>query len=238
MLVLPEAGGGAVCVGQAAHAWTCGQMARAWAWPLDRPEPAALAAQQHDAGMAEWDLRPLRDDETGLPVAFTAMPVDVHVGLWEQAPAKVLSQSTYAAMGLALHGARLLARRKDEHAREVARGLEALAAQLGGRCGADAAERERLRALIGLWDDLSLCLLVGWALDDHPVPGPGGVTVVPALVRDDLGVASVRPWPFAEDELVVSCEGRRLAGPAADADELADALASAELVELRFVLRR
>ena len=51
-------------VGQPAHAWVSGQLARAWgnaAFPAPAPrEPFCLAAEQHDVGWADADLEPWR----------------------------------------------------------------------------------------------------------------------------------------------------------------------------------
>ena len=51
-------------IGQPAHAWVSGQLARAWgnaAFPAPAPrEPFCLAAEQHDVGWADADLAPLR----------------------------------------------------------------------------------------------------------------------------------------------------------------------------------
>ena len=55
MLVRPD-GDSVLCIGQASHAWISGQMARAWAEPFERHDEVCLAAEQHDVGMAEWDL--------------------------------------------------------------------------------------------------------------------------------------------------------------------------------------
>lgn len=56
MLIREQPDGAALCIGQASHAWVSGQLARAWAPQPD--EPVCLAAEQHDVGMATWDLRP------------------------------------------------------------------------------------------------------------------------------------------------------------------------------------
>lgn len=242
MLVLP----GGVCVGQASHAWISGQLARAWAWPLDRPEEMALAAEQHDVGMAEHDLAPLHDPATGLPVPFTALPREVHLALWGQAPRRLLSQSLYAALGVSLHGSGLYERRAarepavagDPAVATFVAGERALQDRLGALVGAGEGERERLRAALALWDALSLSLLLGWELGDQPVPGPTGAPAVVRLRDGGDGTHVLDPWPLRGDALEVRCEGRRLAGPTPDAGALRDALDRAERVELRFALRR
>jgi hypothetical protein len=92
---------GLLAIGQASHAWISGQLARVWGnaafGPVVPREEVCLAAEQHDIGMAEWDLRPALDPEHGSPRDFLHLPVGVHLGLWRAAPAKLLTQSAYAA---------------------------------------------------------------------------------------------------------------------------------------------
>ncbi|HYF25407.1 MAG TPA: DUF3891 family protein [Baekduia sp.] len=229
-----------LCVGQASHAWMSGQLAEAWAWPVDRPQEAALAALQHDVGMAEHDVRsPLLDEATGGPVGFTALPRALHLELWTRAPALVESQSAYAALGVSLHGTGLYARAADDPA--VAAYLEQQRGEqerLAAVAGASAGECGRLQALLRLWDAISLSLLLGWALAPVPVPGAAGADVVVELADAGDGTWTLDPWPLRATELEVRCEGRRLAEPASDARALRAALARAPRVDLRFLLRR
>src|SRR5688572_18722993 len=111
MLVRPD-GDSFLCIGQASHAWISGQMARAWAEPFEPYEEICLAAEQHDVGMAEWDLAPSLNPESGLPQAFTEMPFEVHSRLWLEAPEKLVTTSAYAAALVSLHGTRLYELRK------------------------------------------------------------------------------------------------------------------------------
>ena len=116
-----------LCVGQASHAWVSGQFARAWAEPFDPWEEVCLAAEQHDVGMAEWDRDPPCDPESGRPVHFIDMALDVHTRLWAAAPAKLVTQSRHASLLVAMHGIALYERR-DRSVPEVARTLDALEA--------------------------------------------------------------------------------------------------------------
>src|SRR4051795_5496239 len=99
MLIREDDDGSWVAIGQASHAWLCGQVARAWgAGRFPRPEPfeaVCLGAEQHDVGMAEWDLEPTLD-ATGRPTPFNRLPRAVHLALWRRAPRKVETQSRYA----------------------------------------------------------------------------------------------------------------------------------------------
>jgi hypothetical protein len=220
-----------VAIGQASHAWLSGQLARAW---RPRPEPweaVCLAAEQHDVGMAQWDLAPSLNPATGLPHSFVQMPLEVHLRLWHAAPARLLTQSRYAALLTSLHGSTLYGMR-DLDAMELAeadavRGYLAtqrlLQERLAAELGADAATLRAQQQLMFTWDGLSLALCLGW--EPFEV---GGVR---------LSHGTLEPWPFEGDELVVRCEGRRLRGRFADERELHAALERAPHVELAFTLR-
>ena len=110
MLIRPD-GDDVIAIGQAAHAWMSGQLARAWGNErFDSPEPheeVCLAAEQHDVGMAEWDLAPRLHPTEGRPLSFMEMALEDHLRLWAAAPAKLLSQSAYAALLVSMHGTAL-----------------------------------------------------------------------------------------------------------------------------------
>lgn len=232
MLLRPD-GDAVVAIGQASHAWISGQLARAWRPRVEPHEAVCLAAEQHDVGMAQWDLAPTLNPETGLPHTFMELPLATHLRLWHAAPARLLTQSRWAALLVSLHGSGLyerrdLARLDDDQADEVRAYLAAqreLQARLAGEVGADAEQLRALQRLLAIWDGLSLALCLRW--EPYAV---GGMTLAPDGRLD--------PWPFDGDELVVRCEGRRLEGRFADERALHDALARAEHVELAFTLRR
>ena len=77
-MVIREDGDGWIAIGQPAHAWVSGQLARAWGnarFPTPAPhEEVCLAAEQHDIGMAAWDLEPTFNPATGLPHSFIELP--------------------------------------------------------------------------------------------------------------------------------------------------------------------
>jgi len=198
-------------IGQPAHAWISGQLARAWgndAFPTPAPrEPFCLAAEQHDVGWADADLAPLVQD--GRPVAFLAVPRAEHVAIWRGAARRMLAQSRYAALLVSLHGTSLYERIDPdaypaplaEQIRAYARGERELQAALSA--GLDVEEVDRNRRLILALDRCSLALCHGTAttLDDVPAAGDGSaaVRVEPAAapgpaaaagerVRDDLAV--------------------------------------------------
>jgi hypothetical protein len=255
---------GDLLIGQPAHAWVSGQLARAWgngAFPPPSPrEPVCLAAEQHDVGWADADLAPLIGP-AGRPLNFLEYPRAEHVAIWRGAPERLLAQSRYAALLVSLHGTSLYERvHPDEYEPEIATeirdyvaGQRALQARLAG--GLDSDEVDRNRRLLLAWDRLSLALCHGTAMALPSVPAAQGDTTIrvepagepargAAPTRDDravpAAVATARfvadPWPFAVERVVVGCEARRLAGSFADAAALHAALAAAPWVPLRWEL--
>ena len=221
MLLRPD-GDAVICIGQASHAWLSGQLARAWR-DVEPREEVCLAAEQHDVGMAEWDLAPALNPETGRPQSFMEMPLEVHLGLWRRAPEKLFTQSLYAATLVSMHGTALYEMRDlaklggdDAQAvREYLAGQRALQRELAAQLGVGEEELRRNQQLLWKWDRLSLALCLDW----------------------DRGEA-LDPWPFAPDEVTVRCEGRRLDGRYGRDAELHEALSAAPRVELSFRLGR
>ncbi len=231
-MLLREDGDAVVCIGQAAHAWVSGQLARAWKGVSPREE-VCLAAEQHDVGMAQWDLAPALNPETGRPQSFMEMPLEVHLGLWSAAPQHLFTQSRYAALLVSMHGTALyemrdlakLSSADADAVRAYLAGQRALQVRLAADVGAPEDELRRNQRLIWTWDWLSLALCLRWApasLDD--------------LTLGDDG--TLDPWPFAADAVELRCEGRRLERRHPDERSLHAALERAPRVDLRFVLRR
>ena len=258
MLLRTEADG-IVAIAQTSHAWISGQLARAWGndefGPLDPREEVCLGAEQHDVGMAEWDLAPSFDPRTGLPHAFTEMPLAVHLGLWAAAPRKLLAQSRHAALltcmhGIALYEMRDLAAMAPDDA-EAVRGhlvaqralrdslLAALRADPVAGPGADPGRVARNQRLVWTWDFLSLAVCLDWAptsIGGVPTAGePVELRLEPVAGGDDRRIAFA-PWPFAEREVRVRCEGRRLAERYEDEGSMRAALAGAPWVTLTWTL--
>ena len=213
MLVRPE-GDSVLCVGQASHAWISGQMARAWVAPFDRYEEVCLAAEQHDVGMAEWDLAPSLNPETGWPYSFTEMPFAAHSRLWLAAPQKLVTTSAFAAALVSLHGTRLYEmRERTTDVEEFLRRQEEFRRGLGFARG----ELEPASTLVWIWDYLSLALILGWEGEVEGVSVAGG---------------RMSPWPFREPSVAFRCEGRRLAGRFTDEGAMRAALAAAPVEPL------
>jgi hypothetical protein len=251
MLVRPEAHG-LLVVGQASHAWLSGQLARAWGNDsFDPPSPreeVCLAAEQHDVGMSEWDLAPKLDAATGRPQSFMEMALEDHLRLWSAAPAKLLSQSRYAALLVSMHGCALYERRDlSRMAPSQADAVRAYLARERERqehlvelLGAERRQLSRNQRLVFAWDGLSLALCLGWR--DHvaaSVPAAGDAVVDVRLApvgANAPGRFTADPWPFAAPEVTVRCEGRRLAERYATETELHAALEDAPEVALAFTL--
>lgn len=231
-----EAYTGTVVIGQPAHAWVSGQIARAWAEPFQPWEEVCLAAEQHDIAWLGWERSPERDPHTGLPYTFSALPRVRRLELWSGAAALLLPQSRYAALLVSLHGTLLVERFPPGGDEDVQRALDdylerehdfqaRVLESLRGdpRYGAHATPEavERNRELIFAWDGLSLALLQGVAGEK----AAAGHTLV-ALDGDPTRVA-MSPWPFRADEVTLACEGRLLTGSYADERELRRGLAKA-----------
>ena len=217
MLLRPE-GDSVLCVGQASHAWISGQMARAWAEPFERHEEVCLAAEQHDVGMAEWDLAPELNPETGWPYSFTEMPFAVHSGLWLEAPGKLVTASAYAAAVVSLHGTRLYEMR--ERTPEVD-GFLRRQEDFRGELGFGRGELGPASTLVWIWDYLSLALILGWEGEVEGISVAGD---------------RVSPWPFREPAVTLRCEGRRLGERFRDQGAMRAALAAAPVEPVVFDL--
>jgi hypothetical protein len=226
--------GGVIAIGQPAHAWLSGQLARAWGseefGAVEPWEEVCLGAEQHDAGMAAWERAPTLNPETGLPRSFMELTLDEHLAAWSSAAPLVLAQSRYAALLVSMHGTALYERRDldrlepadADRIRAFLASQRALQDELRASLGASEAEMRRNQRLVWTWDSLSLGLLLGWPpYDLRAVPTAAGETDV--AVCD----GTLDPWPFAASRLSLRCEGRRLDGPYADEAAMRAALAAA-----------
>jgi hypothetical protein len=227
VLLRPD-GDATICIGQPAHAWLSGQMARNW-HPAPEPyEEVCLAAYQHDAGMADWDAAPELNPNTGLPQSFIEMDLATHLELWSHAPHRVLSQSHYAALLVSMHGTALyemrdLERMEPEQAAKVRSYLgeqRALQGRLGE--GLDPEEVRRNQQLLWAWDFLSLALCLRW--EGRSIAGI------------EWTGTTFEPWPFRDESVTLRTEGRRLAGRFGDEREMLAALDGAPWVTLEFSL--
>jgi len=245
-MLLRREGDRALAIGQASHAWISGQLARAWGNArFPRPEPfeeVCLAAEQHDVGMAMWDLAPARDPDSGLPYSFMEMPLPIHLGLWSAAPERLLTQSRLAAVLVSMHGSRLYRRRKlDELPSDQAAAVrDYLDAQrrFRERVAGDFDELtvERASQLIWTWDFLSLAICLDWSgRTAREVPTADGAVDIEITSAGERRI-QLDPWPFGAGALTVRCEARRLDGRYDTDEALRAALSSASWKTLEFEL--
>jgi hypothetical protein len=250
-MLLRADGDDVIAIGQPAHAWLSGQLARAWGnerfGTVEPWEEVCLAAEQHDTGMAAWEGRPTLNPETGRPRSFMELLLDEHLEIWWRAAPLVIPQSRYAALLVSMHGSALYERRNRDRLEpaEVERVEAFLAGQrelqerllAGLRADprtapvADDDTVRRNQRLVWTWDSLSLGLLLGWApFELEAVPAADGE--VDVEVRE----TTLEPWPFAAPRLELRCEGRRLAGRFEDEDAMRAALEAAPWVTIQIEL--
>ena len=234
-MVLRELGGDAVlCIGQPAHAWLAGQLARAWGnglFPEPRPRAeVVLAATQHDLGMAAWDADPQLNPQTGWPMSFLEMPLETHLRLWSAAPRLALAQSRWVALLVSMHGAYLYEGRADQPG--VAAFLDTqrrIQSELKASLGVSESDAARHQRLIAAWDWMSLVLcradLPATVEADRPIQ----------LASSGSGQVTLAPWPFGIEQLDVAVDARRLDGRFDDEAAMRAALAAArwERLEIR-----
>lgn len=244
-MLLCHDGDDVIAVGQPAHAWLSGQLARAWgneAFGAVEPwEEVCLGAEQHDAGLAAWERAPTLNPETGLPRSFMELTLDEHLAAWSSAAPLVLPQSRYAALLVSLHGTALYERldldrlppADADRVRAFLAEQRALQAGLQASLNAPETEVRRNQRLVWTWDSLSLGLLLGWApYELRAVPTAHGEVDVA------VGDGTLDPWPFAADRVALRCEGRRLRGRFDDEPAMRAALAAAPWDTIAIELRR
>jgi uncharacterized protein DUF3891 len=209
-MVLRELGGDAVlCIGQPAHAWLAGQLARAWgnglfAAPRPRDE-VVLAATQHDLGMAASDAEPQLNPQTGWPMSFLEMPLETHLRLWSAAPRLALMQSRWAALLVSMHGSHLYEGRADQPGvAEFLATQRQIQAELRASLEVSEDEAARHQRLLAAWDWMSLVL----CRDGLPATVEAERSI--RLSAAGPGEITVAPWPFGVEELDVHVEARRL----------------------------
>ena len=240
-MLLRRDGDDVIAIGQPAHAWLSGQLARAWGnerfGAVEPWEEVCLAAEQHDLGMADWERRPTLNPESGLPRSFMELPLDDHLEIWWSAAPLVLSQSPYAALLVSMHGTALYERRDlarlspadVDRVRAFLDGQRELQEALLAGLRVDPRTVRRNQRLVWTWDSLSLGLLLGWA--------PFTLSAVPAAEGEidvEVGVFGLEPWPFRERLVALRCEGRRLTGRFDDEAAMRAALEAApwETIEI------
>ena len=251
---------GLIIIGQPAHAWVSGQLARAWGndgfgrfapW-----EEVCLAAEQHDVGMAEWDAQPDLNVATGLPYSFGEIPLRVHIALWASTASIVLPQSRYAALLVSLHGTGLYeghdptncSPQDNELVRDYLMRENAFQEELLDSLRADSQYAPsaapdvvaRNRRLVARFDGISLALCHALRVEHthEGVPTANGETTITATPVDgDASEYVIDPWPFRDEAVTLVYEGRRLAGRFAEEETMRAALRRAPWLTLTTRLR-
>jgi Protein of unknown function (DUF3891) len=251
---------GVLAIGQPSHAWVSGQLARNWGndqfGAVHPREEVCLGAEQHDVGMAGWDLEPTLNRDTGLPHSFIEMPVETHLELWSGGPRRLLRQSRYAALLTSMHGVRLYEMRDlekltptqaaavREYMHQQRRFQQELVRTLTAdpRTAAEATPEliARNSQLIWTWDFLSLALCLEWTpctAEEVPTAVADVSVDIGLGAGDERGRINVSPWPFTAASLTVRFEGQRLTGGYDSPSGLHAALSAAswETVELTLV---
>lgn len=219
-------------IGQPAHAWLAGQVARHW-----RPSPAEaviLGIEQHDVAWIDWDRRPPLDREAGRAAAFFEAPTEPRLEIWRDAPLRLVEQSPYAALLVSLHATNIHTRYgPPEGAGALLARQREIQDDLLARTGTERAAAERDADLLFALDALSLTLCHGWPPRDLP-PVDGVEHHIAA--RDD-SIWTLDPWPLETAELEIHLDARRLTERFTDEATLHAALASTPYERLAFVLR-
>ena len=247
---------GLTVISQPAHAWISGQLAAAWGNEVLGLAAAGpelrLAAEQHDIAWLAWERSPTLNSASGLPYAFNQLPTFDHLALWSNAIPLALAYGRLPAMIISMHGTYLYRRFHDFEADasdEAAAAHAFLQSEERAQTGllrsleatGDISQKEvqHQRKLLSLWDAMSLALCMGFtgSRTFDGVPTSDGEL---ALIVEALDVAGARyrvdPWPFAGQDLLLQCEGRRLAQTFYDEVAMRAALDAAEPVRLRFAL--
>jgi Protein of unknown function (DUF3891) len=226
----------------------CGQLARAWGndrfGTVHPSEEVCLAAEQHDVGMASWDLAPDLDPASGLPATVMTMELGTHLELQLEGPRLLSTQSRYAALLASKKhcvmyqnpGAASLVRKRSREIRDFLERSAAFQAELRPTLDAPDEEIERNWRLVRTWDALSHNILLERApCVRTEVPAANGAHVDLELAPRD-GALALDPWPFEAPRVVVRTEGRLLEDTFSDREELHAALARAPWIELTYEL--
>ncbi|WGJ13510.1 DUF3891 family protein [Methylocapsa sp. D3K7] len=250
-----------IAIPQPSHAWLSGQLARAWgndrfAAPVPN-EDVCLAAELHDIGWLAWEEAPVLEAGSGLPMPFSKVPPQTHIGLWREGVRRARTFGRYPALLVTLHADTIYARYFDV-AKASPEDAEAVRAFLDDQHDVQARLAASLRAdpeygeqaspenitrnqrLIAALDWMSLAICWGVESDqkipDVPTEGEGK-TELSLRFRDRQNLI-LEPWPFHQTSIAVRAEGKRLRGRFSTQKELQQALNEAEPVRVTAVLHR
>ncbi|QBD82042.1 DUF3891 family protein [Ktedonosporobacter rubrisoli] len=252
--------GGLIAIGQPAHAWLAGQIARAWGneqFGYFSPyEEVCLAAAQHDIAHAVWETAPALNPHTGRPYSFLDTPQPMRLSIISSASSLEIPQSRYAALLVSMHFTSLyedfdkprLAQEPNQDWQAFSDHEYALQQELLNGLRQDPyystyAKPEiiaRNQKLIRAWDALSLLLCFGRSQPRTiaQVPASTAFTTLTLTPQsEDTTRMTLNPWPFEKKSVTFICEGRRLEQTFTDQDKMRQALTQAPWITLRFQLR-
>lgn len=212
---------GVLAISQPMHAWISGQLLRGWADEIG--EPLLLAAEQHDIGWLDWEAAPSFDARTGRPHLFRDIGAATHAPMWMRGVERALAAwGTHVALLISRHGGVIYNRFTDRHRIDPADALAArdyLASQAASEAkwakalDLPASELDRQTGLLACVDTLSLALCgeLDVPLEIEVPVSAGGMRKLRLEKRAGMPAEfTLEPWPFREDEIVVTGEARRL----------------------------
>jgi uncharacterized protein DUF3891 len=246
---------GPIVIGQPAHAWISGQMARAWGnqrfGTVIPFEEVCLGAEQHDIAHADWERAPKLNPQTGRPYSFLELPKTMHIPIVSSASSLVLNQARYAALLVSLHFTGLYqgydttqGSTEDSQAvqaflaREYAFQEQLLTSFRSDPYYAPYATPDivaRNQELIRTWDAMSLTLCFGLKTPKSfsNIPTAGSTTTLTLIpANSDSTQVAIDPWPFGQNAVTVRCDGRRLPETFTDEEAMQAALAHAPWVTI------
>lgn len=250
---------GLIVITQPTHAWIAGCLARAWGnedfGSFAPIQEVCLGAEQHDIGWLLWENSPTLNPKTGYPHSFRELPTQVHIDIWSGAKQLALPFGRYVALLVSLHGTGLFERfthwqqspESSQIVQEFLKHEYAFQEKLTTSLENDphyaqyAAPEiiKRDRALIAIWDLLSLALCHGLRSEQqfNQVPTASGETTVTLTpVNDNATEVKVAPWPFHQSEVTLVYEGRILREKFTDEIAMRTALADAECIAISTTL--
>ena len=250
---------GIIAIAQPTHAWIAGCLAQVWGnqdfGNFAPREEVCLGTAIHDIGWVFWENEPTLNPQTGYPHNFMELPSEISVKIWSGVKHLTSSYGRYAALLVSLHGTGLFERfRKWENspeftrlAREYLQQEYAYQTQLINNLQNDSyyanfATSEAIqhnRKLVEIWDLLSLALCIGLReerqFDDVPTAsGKTTLTLIP--IDDKFEKVKVSPWAFAQNEVKLNYDGRVLDKKFTDQNQMRQALANAECINMSTIL--
>jgi len=247
---------GVIAVGQPAHAWVSGQLARHWRETdfVGATEEVCLAAEQHDIGFLGWEQSPTLNPSTGLPHTFMEMPRRIHLEIWTGGIQQMLQFGRYPALLVSRHFTALAQRNGLSGTAEDERLLTefldrqeefqtSLETSLANDFYYGELSTEEIllhhQQLLSLWDWMSLLLCHGLQ-KPHVVAWSawkkGAVELKLTTFEEGGAKVKVTPWPFAIQAVVLVVEGRRLLRSYTNEGEMRDGLRAAAPVVLEMRL--